>query len=79
METIKTVDGGTVTRTYEELCHELGIDASIKYVKVEAGRIGFTCGKREEAQYLLAGVKQLGYVPTPGLLDAVRDGRPKWW
>lgn len=66
--------------SYKELCRELGFDASLNFVEVDDdGKIGFTTGKEWECRHLAAAIRNCGYVPTPGLEAAIRDGRPSYW
>lgn len=65
---VKKVDGTTVTMSYDELCHDLGIIPSIKFVAVTSRQtVSFSAGKPDEIRYLARMCKEKGYVPAKAL------------
>lgn len=64
---------------YEAICHELGFIPQSHFVEItKAGTIGFTCGKPEEVNDLLASVIEHGYIPTKSLLRNAGNGTRHW-
>ena len=60
---VKKTDGTTVTMSYEDLCHDLGIIPSIKFVAVTSRQtISYTVGKPDEIGYLKSMCRKKGYV-----------------
>ena len=58
--------------TYEEVCHELGFDPSVNFVKITTrGSISFTVGKPYEINALYKSVCDNGFYPSKSLYYAM--------
>ena len=65
------VNGTKEIKSYEEICRDLGINASVHFVKpTTACTIDFTAGKPEEINHLLRACRERGYKPSQKLSDA---------
>jgi hypothetical protein len=65
---VKRTDGSVVTMSYDNLCHDLGIIPSIRFVAVTSRQtISYTAGKPNEIRYLARMCKEKGYVPAKAL------------
>lgn len=63
--------GEKVQKSYEDICHDLGINPDVHFVKVtNRGTITFTCGKPNEVRDLLSMCMYAGYKPAKSLLEA---------
>lgn len=70
---IKKSDGSTCKMTYNDVCSELGFNASVRFVEItSAGTISFSCGKPQEIKSLLNSVRSNGYIPSTRLVNAAR-------
>lgn len=65
------VNGKKEIKSYEEICRDLGIIASVHFVKpTTACTISFSVGKPDEIKYLLSACRERGYKPSKKLIDA---------
>ena len=59
------INGQKVQMPYEDVCHELGFSAQVRFVKITTrGTISFTCGRPHEVRSLLAACHEHGYKPS---------------
>lgn len=65
---VKRTDGSVATMSYDDLCHDLGIIPSIKFVAVANRQtVSFTAGKPDEIGYLKRMCRKKGYVMAKAL------------
>lgn len=74
MKEMKVIrNGETIERSYEAVCHDLGIDPKVHFVEITTRHtISFTLGKPQEICYLLWTCEKSGYKPSQKLIQAAR-------
>ena len=68
------INGEKVTKTYEEICHDLGFIPETHFVTVSTcGSIGFSAGKRDEIRQLYRAIHRKGYKPSMRIVRTIRN------
>lgn len=65
-------NGKKLSRSYEDICKDLGFLPEIHFVKVKRAKIGFTLGKPHEIKALYAAVVENGYEPSNELINTIK-------
>ena len=68
------INGEKVTKTYEEICRDLGFIPETHFVTVNTcGAIGFSAGKRDEIRQLYRAIHRKGYKPTRAIKQTIHN------